>query len=101
MGLTLSYILQVTQLLHLCITQYTDAEVQLVSIERLNEYATDVEIEAPPVVETNRPPSDWPAEGEIKFENVSMRYQPALPLVLKNINLHIHKHEKVFFYKLF
>jgi ATP-binding cassette, subfamily C (CFTR/MRP), member 1 len=94
-GLALAYILQVTQLLSLCIRQFTDTEVQLVSIERLNHYATSIETEAPPIIEHNRPESNWPNAGRISFENVSMRYQPSLPLVLKEVSISIKAHEKV------
>ncbi|KAI9340247.1 P-loop containing nucleoside triphosphate hydrolase protein [Obelidium mucronatum] len=99
-GLALSYVLQVTQLLSLCIRQFTDAEVQLVSIERLNYYAKHIQVESSVLVDDERnspppPPPDWPMEGRITFESLSMRYQPDLPLVLKSINLEIGKHEKV------
>ncbi|KAJ3135967.1 hypothetical protein HK100_002155 [Physocladia obscura] len=94
-GLALSYVLQVTQLLSLCIRQFTDAEVQLVSIERLNYYARIVNVEPPGIIDSFRPPVGWPSQGKIKFENLSMRYQAELPLVLKNINLEIHEHEKI------
>ncbi|KAJ3109759.1 hypothetical protein HK100_003234, partial [Physocladia obscura] len=68
-GLALSYSLQTTQLLQLCIRQYTDAEVQLVSIERLNYYATKVETEAVGIVQSNRPAVDWPNGGVVEFKN--------------------------------
>ncbi|KAJ3026911.1 UNVERIFIED_CONTAM: hypothetical protein HDU68_004835 [Siphonaria sp. JEL0065] len=94
-GLALSYVLQVTQLLSLCIRQFTDAEVQLVSIERLNYYATHVEVEAAGNIDETKPPAGWPVEGKIRFLEMSMRYQPGLPLVLKNIDLEIKTHEKI------
>ncbi|ORY49444.1 P-loop containing nucleoside triphosphate hydrolase protein [Rhizoclosmatium globosum] len=95
MGLALSYVLQTTQLLQLCIRQYTEAEVQLVSIERMHHYATKVETEAAGVIEDHRPPAHWPSEGIVEFKNVSMRYQPGLPLVLKDVALVTKKHEKI------
>ncbi|KAI9340135.1 P-loop containing nucleoside triphosphate hydrolase protein [Zopfochytrium polystomum] len=94
-GLALSYVLQVTQLLSLCIRQYTEAEVQLVSIERLNNYATELVTEPPAVIKDSRPPANWPSEGRIVLENVSMRYAEGLPLVLKSVSLEIGAGEKV------
>ncbi|KAJ3115025.1 hypothetical protein HK100_001489 [Physocladia obscura] len=94
-GLALSYALQTTQLLQLCIRQYTDSEVQLVSIERLHYYATKVDTEAAGVIESNRPAADWPNAGIVEFKNVSMRYQLGLPLVLNGISLKTKKHEKI------
>ncbi|KAJ3263663.1 Multidrug resistance-associated protein 1, partial [Blyttiomyces sp. JEL0837] len=94
-GLALSYVLQVTQLMSLCIRQYTEAEVQLVSIERLHYYATELTVEAAPVVEGHRPPPGWPVDGKVQFDDVSMRYQEELPLVLKNISFSLNAHEKI------
>ncbi|KAJ3109757.1 hypothetical protein HK100_003232, partial [Physocladia obscura] len=93
-GLALSYVLQTTQLLQQCIRQYTEAEVQLVSIERLHYYATKVDTEAVGVIESNRPATHWPSEGVVEFKNVSMRYQPGLPLVLNEISLKTNRYEK-------
>ncbi|KAI8821599.1 P-loop containing nucleoside triphosphate hydrolase protein [Chytriomyces cf. hyalinus JEL632] len=95
MGLALSYVLQTTQLLQMCIRQYTEAEVQLVSIERMHYYATRLETEAPGVIQDSRPPSVWPSDGVLEFRNVSMRYQAGLPLVLNKISLKTMRHEKI------
>lgn len=40
-------------------------------------------------------PDDWPAVGYIEFKNVSLRYRPHLPLVLKNLDFSIYPNEKV------
>jgi ABC-type multidrug transport system fused ATPase/permease subunit len=94
-GLALSYVLQVTQLLSLCIRQYTEAEVQLVSIERLHYYATKIKTEAEPIIENSRPPLEWPTDGTIEIKDLSMRYHEDLPLVLKDLSLSTKRHEKV------
>ena len=31
-------------------------------------------------------PHDWPSQGRVTFDNVSMRYRPELPLVLQNVS---------------
>ncbi|KAJ3015528.1 UNVERIFIED_CONTAM: hypothetical protein HDU68_012690 [Siphonaria sp. JEL0065] len=95
LGLALSYVLQTTQLLQMCIRQYTEVEVQLVSIERMHHYATKVETEAAGIIEGSRPPPQWPHSGVVEFQSVSMRYQPELPLVLKNVSIVTEKHEKI------
>jgi len=41
------------------------------------------------------PPKDWPKFGKIVFENVSLRYSPDTPQVLKNLNFVIQPMEKV------
>lgn len=40
-------------------------------------------------------PPDWPKEGEIKFKNVSLRYQKYGVVVLKNVSFHIRPKEKI------
>jgi ABC-type multidrug transport system fused ATPase/permease subunit len=44
-------------------------------------------MEEDPATPKSQPPSNWPSEGSIAFDNVKMRYQPNLPLVLKGINI--------------
>lgn len=75
----------------------TQVENEFNSVERLNHYAFDLVQEAPYEIPENDPPQDWPKYGEIIFKDVSMRYRPELPFVLKNINLSIGKGEKIGF----
>lgn len=42
------------------------------------------------------PPSpSWPSSPSVEFKNVSMRYRPGLPLVLKNVSFNIHPGQRV------
>lgn len=72
----------------------SDVETNFVSIERCLEYA-DVETEAEWVIESNRPDPSWPHEGAIEFHDYATRYRQGLPLVIKNINVHLLPGEKV------
>ncbi|KAJ3095767.1 hypothetical protein HDU97_006553 [Phlyctochytrium planicorne] len=94
-GLCLAYALQVTQLLSQCVRQYTDMEVELVSVERLNYYAKYIKTEAAEIIDANRPPKEWPSSGEVVISNLSMRYQEHLPLVLDNVSLSVKPFEKI------
>lgn len=40
-------------------------------------------------------PDGWPRDGEIKIQNLSVRYDATLKPVLKNVNAHISPGEKV------
>ncbi|EDO17723.1 hypothetical protein Kpol_1033p28 [Vanderwaltozyma polyspora DSM 70294] len=93
-GLSLSYALQVTQSLNWIVRMTVEVETNIVSVERIKEYA-ELKSEAPLIIEEKRPSENWPERGAIKFENYSTRYRPDLDLVLKNISLDIKPQEKV------
>ncbi|KAI4371833.1 hypothetical protein MLD38_010136 [Melastoma candidum] len=78
MGLLLSYALNITGLLTGVLRLASLAENSLNAVERVGTYV-DLPSEAPPVVESNRPPPAWPSSGSIKFEDVILRYRPELP----------------------
>lgn len=93
-GLSMSYALQITQSLNWIVRQTVEVETNIVSVERVLEYAR-LPSEAPEVVSKHRPKISWPANGAVDFSNYSTRYRPGLDLVLRNINLHIESHEKI------
>jgi ATP-binding cassette subfamily C (CFTR/MRP) protein 1 len=90
----MSYALQITQSLNWIVRQTVEVETNIVSVERVLEYAR-LPSEAPEVIHRNRPPISWPASGAVSFNNYSTRYREGLDLVLKNINLDIKPHEKI------
>jgi ATP-binding cassette subfamily C (CFTR/MRP) protein 1 len=51
--------------------------------------------EAPEIIPNRRPPTGWPTDGTVAFNNYSTRYRKGLDLVLKDINLNIKPREKV------
>ena len=74
------------------------AENMFNAVERVDEYS-HVQLEADAVLEPEvaaaGPGEDWPWRGEIVFQDVSMRYRPGLPLVLKGLNLKVDAGFKV------
>lgn len=40
-------------------------------------------------------PDGWPQHGEIKIQNLSVRYDTTLKPVLKNVNAHVNPGQKV------
>ena len=93
-GLAMSYALQITQSLNWIVRQTVEVETNIVSVERVLEYAR-LPSEAPEVISKNRPPISWPAHGAVKFDHYSTRYRPELDLVLKDINLEVRPREKI------
>jgi hypothetical protein len=57
-------------------------EANVVSVERIDEYAS-LESEAALVVPDYRPPPDWPQKGCIELKSYSTKYRSNLNFVLK------------------
>ena len=93
-GLAMSFALQITTSLNWIVRQTVEVETNIVSVERVLEYA-QLPSEAPEIIHRNRPPVSWPSRGEVEFNNYSARYREGLDLVLKNIKLDIKSHEKI------
>eukprot|EP00124_Ichthyophonus_hoferi_P005008 Ihof_evm1s639 gene=Ihof_evmTU1s639 len=93
-GLSVSYALAITQDFNWVVRMTSDLETNIVAVERVEEY-TNVEQEAPAIVQTYRPPTDWPTHGHVEFKDYGLRYRPGLDLVLKKISFDIKPMEKV------
>ncbi|SMR55073.1 unnamed protein product [Zymoseptoria tritici ST99CH_1E4] len=92
-GLVLSYILSIVQMIQFTVRQLAEVENNMNSTERIHYYGTELEEEAP--LTLNSPPQSWPSAGEIIFDNVQMRYRDGLPLVLKNLSMHVRAGERI------
>ncbi|KAI1952946.1 ATP-binding cassette glutathione S-conjugate transporter ycf1 [Ophidiomyces ophidiicola] len=93
-GLAMSYALNITQSLNWIVRQTVEVETNIVSVERVLEYAS-LPSEAPDVIFKHRPALSWPSQGGVSFERYSTRYRPGLDLVLKDVSLNIKLHEKI------
>jgi len=93
-GLSLSYAIGFADNVLWLIRLYAMNEQNMNSVERVKEYL-EVEKEAEPIIEDNRPPLNWPAHGGVEFIGYSTRYRKELDPVLKNVSLKINPREKV------
>lgn len=93
-GLAMTYAVTFTENVLWFVRLYSINEQNMNAIERIKEYF-DVEQEAPPIVEDNRPPSNWPSKGSVELIGYSTRYRKDFDFVLKNITFKILPGEKV------
>ncbi|GMT22975.1 hypothetical protein PFISCL1PPCAC_14273, partial [Pristionchus fissidentatus] len=93
-GVSVTYALQVTDVLNFVVRQMSVLEANIVSVERVAEY-TEMPNEAEWVSETSKPPANWPSEGAVTIANYSTRYRPGLDLVLRGITARVKSGEKI------
>ncbi|XP_022919143.2 probable multidrug resistance-associated protein lethal(2)03659 [Onthophagus taurus] len=74
--------------------QWTELENQMTSVERILEYT---KLESEPIRDGSEKPqsNDWPENGKVEFQHLSLRYNPNEENVLKNLNFTIEAGEKV------
>ncbi|KAJ6389507.1 hypothetical protein OIU77_027769 [Salix suchowensis] len=84
-GLSLSYALSLTGTQVFMTRWYCNLANYIISAERIKQFM-NIPPEPPAVVEDKRPPSSWPFNGRIEFQELKLRYRPNAPLVLKGIN---------------
>ncbi|NWY02623.1 MRP7 protein, partial [Nothoprocta ornata] len=103
-GLALSYALSVTNLLSGLISSFTMTETMMVSVERTEEYTTDIPIESQDklvqwvTVSCAGPcqvAADWPSQGHVEFQEVVLAYRAGLPNALDGVSFALRPGEKV------
>ncbi|NXH19972.1 MRP7 protein, partial [Bucco capensis] len=92
-GLALSYALSVTNLLSVLISSFTLTETMMVSVERTEEYTTDIPTE--PQDKQVQVAADWPSQGLVEFQQVVLAYRAGLPNALDGVTFTIYPGEKV------
>ncbi|KAK9470277.1 uncharacterized protein V1510DRAFT_440956 [Dipodascopsis tothii] len=93
-GLSLTYAVTFTDSMLWFVWLYAMNELNMNSLERVEEY-THLEEEPAEIVASNRPPEHWPEHGEIMVENLSLRYAPNLPKVINNVTFHVPPNNKI------
>jgi ABC-type multidrug transport system fused ATPase/permease subunit len=95
LGLALSYSIEMTGFLKHGVRMIATIEAQMNSVERVLFYTEHIQPEAPERIPEADPPADqWPREGEIVFDGMSMRYRDG-PLVLKDLSFSVKGGERV------
>ncbi|XP_052022567.1 ATP-binding cassette sub-family C member 12 isoform X4 [Apodemus sylvaticus] len=94
-GLSLSYIIQLSGLLQVCVRTGTETQAKFSSAELLREYISTCVQEHTHAFKVGTCPKDWPSRGEITFKDYRMRYRDDTPLVLDGLNLIIQSGQTV------
>lgn len=107
-GLAVGYTLTITSKLNWFVRQSIELEQRMSSIERFQEYIrtpseeettdainADNNLQKVMVLAGKDLPADWPADGAIKFNDISMRYRAGTPLVIKHLDFSVKPGERV------
>ncbi|XP_034455993.1 multidrug resistance-associated protein 7 [Hippoglossus hippoglossus] len=92
-GLSLSYALSITSLLSGLIFSFTQTEMQLVSVERTEEYSTGLPTE--PQHQDAQLSAAWPEQGGLEYRGAVLSYRDGLPNALDGVSLVVRPGEKV------
>ncbi|KAG8183008.1 hypothetical protein JTE90_017096 [Oedothorax gibbosus] len=93
-GMSMTYTLLVPIYLNWVVRNLASTEMYMSAVERVRNYSKLPTEEGPPKDITNVP-DNWPENGSISFQNVSMKYDSNSDPILKNITLSIKPGEKV------
>ncbi|KAL3994563.1 ABC transporter transmembrane region family protein [Acanthocheilonema viteae] len=93
-GLSVSYALNITEALNFAVRYISELEMNIVAVERVNEYA-ETSTEAEWRVDHFKPKKDWPSKGQISLINYSTHYHSKFDLVLHQLNAFIAPAEKI------
>ncbi|XP_071734179.1 LOW QUALITY PROTEIN: ABC transporter C family member 13-like [Rutidosis leptorrhynchoides] len=85
-GLALSYATPVVSLLGSFLTSFTETEKELVSVERVLQYMDipQEDLQGHKILN-----ADWPFQGTVEFQNVTLRYMPSLPPALRDLSFKV------------
>lgn len=73
------------------VVQLRDCTLEIGRVSLLQDLAE----EAPSHTSGSLVPPDWPSSGDIKFQDVCLRYREGLPLVLHNVCFNVQGGQKV------
>ncbi|KAL8462294.1 hypothetical protein ACS0TY_033372 [Phlomoides rotata] len=83
-GLAVTYGLNLNMLQSWVVWNLCFMENRIISVERILQY-TSIPSEPPLVVESNKPESGWPIQGEVNIRDLQVRYGPQMPFVLRGL----------------
>ncbi|XP_077565514.1 ATP-binding cassette sub-family C member 9 isoform X2 [Stigmatopora nigra] len=94
-GLALTYALTVTNYLNWVVRNLADLEVQMAAVKKVNSFLSTESENYEGSMDSSQVPETWPKDGEIKIQDLCVRYDPTLKAVLKHVNAFIRPGQKV------
>ncbi|KAI3366567.1 hypothetical protein L3Q82_000489 [Scortum barcoo] len=94
-GLGLTYALTVTNYLNWVVRNLADLEVQMAAVKKVNSFLSTESENYEGSMDSSQVPENWPQDGEIKIQDLCVRYDPMLKPVLKHVNAYIEPGQKV------
>ncbi|XP_063800164.1 ATP-binding cassette sub-family C member 8 isoform X4 [Pseudophryne corroboree] len=94
-GLELTYALMVSNYLNWMVRNLSDMEIQLGAVKRINSLLKTEPENYKGLLSPTQIPQNWPENGDIQIQNLSVRYDSSLKPVLKHVNAHITPGQKI------
>uniref|UniRef100_A0A7E4VUH3 Multidrug resistance-associated protein 5 n=1 Tax=Panagrellus redivivus TaxID=6233 RepID=A0A7E4VUH3_PANRE len=94
-GMALAFALQMSGVFQFAVRSQTELESKLTAVERVSYYYKNIEGEDSTEDPTIQPPKDWPSNGDIAFQNVTMRYRRDATPALDDVSFEIDSGDKV------
>ncbi|XP_043569366.1 ATP-binding cassette sub-family C member 9-like isoform X4 [Chiloscyllium plagiosum] len=94
-GFGLTYALTVCNYLNWVVRNLADLEVQMGAVKKVNSFLNIESENYEGTIDPSQVPEDWPQQGEIKIQDLCVRYDPALKPVLKHVKAYITPGQKV------
>ncbi|KAI9597297.1 hypothetical protein BDF19DRAFT_436473 [Syncephalis fuscata] len=93
-GFILTYALMFSESASYAVQNYSKIEITMNAVERVIEYS-QVEQELPEIIESYRPPDEWPMHGNLSVEHLFVRYALHLSPVIRDVTFNIYPGERV------
>ncbi|KAJ3261407.1 hypothetical protein HK103_006015 [Boothiomyces macroporosus] len=93
-AMIITYALELSKALMWAVRKHVDVEIGMNSVERVHEYI-GIPQEPAGVIKDNRPGENWPEIGAVEVKDLSLRYSPDMPDVLRHLSFSIAGGEKI------
>ena len=93
-GLLLVWSSGFTVVLSFLITSFSEAEAAITSMERMHDLEQLPQESCMETNNENAVDESWPAQGELAFHHVSMRYRESLPLSLEDLSFTVEPRQR-------